>query len=40
MWNLSVSPILDFAIKKWASDIHITEGSFRVNAFFKLGKSH
>jgi len=30
MWNLSVSPILDFAIKKWASDIHITEGSFIV----------
>jgi len=30
MANLSVSPILDFAIKKWASDIHITEGSFIV----------
>lgn len=30
MWNLSVSPILDFAIKKWASDIHITEWSFIV----------
>ncbi len=30
MWNLSVSPILDFAIKKNASDIHITEWSFIV----------
>lgn len=34
MSNLSVTPILEYAIKKWASDIHITEWSFlmlRIN---------
>jgi len=30
MWNLTVTSILDFAIQKWASDIHITEWWFIV----------
>lgn len=39
MWNLTVWPILDYSIKNWASDIHITEWEavwFRIH--WKLWK--